>query len=102
MRRIAALLLLLAFVALASGLPQWTHRRDHDLQHLLSGKDQPASDENPCSLCLALHLPLTGASHAPALVDAGSVPSEIFHCTPGNTTNHPAALLPCRGPPACG
>jgi hypothetical protein len=113
MRNIVAIILLVAFTALATGMPQRIHQRQHEcrdcrlallekIRHNRPSQTPAKSQSNdPCQLCTLLHAPVVGTSVPLIPVDAGAAPGAIIQiqCQPVALAS--PVQLPCRGPPVC-
>ena len=112
MRRLWAILVLLAVAALGSGALRHAHDRAHAIADAQChhgeasepGHESPAHapvhDESNCFIHAVLKLPMIGAGHVPVLVFAGlfvafltSLPAPAVLC------RRPVLLLNSRGPP---
>jgi hypothetical protein len=102
-RRATAILLLLGFVALGSGLLQSLHLRTHLLEHAqfkAAPTDQqhdPSDDD--CALCAQLHLPTLSTGWVPPLVCLGLFVAFLTLLTSPLISQRILVRLGCRGPP---
>jgi hypothetical protein len=101
-RRAPAILLLVGFLALGSGLLEDLHLRTHLLEHAAAASDpaQPDQSEDHCELCVHLHLPALSAGWVPVLVCLGLIVAFLTLLTPALIPQRVAIRLACRGPPA--
>jgi hypothetical protein len=93
-RRLLAILLTLAFLALATGV--FAHL--HDLQHR---DDATAHDEEACVVHAQLRAPLLASGWVPLLVCLGTFVAFLSLITPPLVSQRLIFRLDCRGPPAC-
>ena len=111
-RRLPAILLLIGFAVLGSGLLQDLHLRTHRLEHAAAhphaDHDAPASDhhhdgdnggESDCGLCANLHLPRLGVGWVPLLICLGLFVAFLTLLTPQLASQRVAVRIDCRGPP---
>ena len=114
MRRLPAILLLIAFAALGSGLLEDLHLRTH-LRERATGAAAAAlqvtsptveqssldpDDASACELCAHLHLPRVSTGWVPVLVCLGLFVAFLTQLAPRLAPQRVAMRLDCRGPPA--
>ena len=97
LRRLAAILLLLAFTGLGSG----ALARLHDLQYEHeSGQPAQGHDEQTCIIHALLRMPVMPAVAAGVLMLLGALLVRRPLPLPVPIDHRPACRLDCRGPPA--
>jgi hypothetical protein len=111
LRRVASILLMLAFLALGSGGLEHLHNLDHQYddarQHAALGKDAdsshplPLHSDNNCKTHAQLHLPVFAAAWTPLLICLGLFVAFLTLLTAAPLSYRPLMRLDCRGPPAC-
>lgn len=109
-RRLPAILLLVAFVALGSGLLEDLHLRTHlreraaaTVKVVSSSADPSATepaDDGACELCAHLHLPQFSGGWVPVFVCLGLFVAFLTQLAPRLAPQRVAVRLDCRGPPA--
>jgi hypothetical protein len=112
-RRLPPILLLVAFVALGSGLLEDLHLRTHLRERAASAvaaakRVSPSAspsapdrdDDSTCELCAHLHLPRVSTGWVPLLVCLGLFVAFITQLAPRLAPQRVAVRLDCRGPPA--
>lgn len=105
MRRLPAILLLVAFAALGSGLLEDLHQRTHVMQHAAAAKagtdaaGQDRGDGDGCELCAQLHLPLVSGGWVPVLVCLGVFVAFLTQLAPQWASQRVMLRIDCRGPP---
>ena len=111
-RRLAPILLLIAFAALGTGLLENVHRRAHLLEHADAATaahaehdghddhDRHHESEESCQLCVNLHLPAISAGWVPNLVCLGLLVAFLTLLSPRLAPQRVALRIACRGPPA--
>ena len=111
MRRLPAILLLVAFAALGSGLLEGLHLRTHLRERAVAaaalgvvspsaGQSAPEPGDGACELCAHLHLPQVSGGWVPVLVCLGLFVAYLTQLAPRLAPQRVAARLDCRGPPA--
>ncbi|HEV2296490.1 MAG TPA: hypothetical protein VGR35_21780 [Tepidisphaeraceae bacterium] len=104
MRRFGAILLVLAFAALGSGLLLHLHNAAHAAEHAHVEGDQhdhPPLDTRGCDLHGKLSLPMLSAGFTPVLITLGLLIAFLTQLTPAWNPAFAHVRLECRGPPAC-
>jgi hypothetical protein len=112
-RRLPPILLLVAFVALGSGLLEdlhlRTHLRERAAQAVAAKPGSPAADQSAhdpaddasgCELCAHLHLPRVSTGWVPVLVCLGLFVAFLSQLTPRLDAQRVIFRPDCRGPPA--
>ena len=108
MRRFPAILLLLGFAVLGSGLLQDLHLRTHRLEHAAAhprhhDDDAPAApeqhEEADCGLCANLLLPRLSVGWVPVLICLGLFVVLVTHLAPRLAPQRSSGRIDCRGPP---
>jgi hypothetical protein len=112
-RRLPAILLLIAFAALGSGLLEDLHLRTHLRERATKAvaaaltaspsADQSAHDPDDaaaCELCAHLHLPRVSTGWVPVLVCLGLFVAFLTQLTPRLDAQRVIFRPDCRGPPA--
>jgi hypothetical protein len=114
-RRLPAILLLIAFAALGSGLLEDLHLRTHLRERaakavaaaaatLASPSADPSApdpdDAGACELCAHLHLPRVSTGWVPVLVCLGLFVALLTQLTPRLDAQRVIFRPDCRGPPA--
>ncbi|MDB5318757.1 MAG: hypothetical protein JWN40_388 [Phycisphaerales bacterium] len=105
MRRFTAILLLIGFVALGTGLLESLHLRTHLLEHAQAKaartdqQQQPIPSDDDCELCAQLHLPKLDAGWVPLLVCLGLFVAFLTLLTPPLARQRVLVRIGCRGPP---
>ena len=112
MRRIAASVLLLCFLALGSGAAEWAHNLAHEREDALEEaaahqagmpeKPQPAHDDSNCPTHAQLHMPILSVAWAPSLVCLGVLVAFLTLLSPALVSQRSVYAIDCRGPPFCG
>jgi hypothetical protein len=115
MRRFAALVMVLCFLALGSGSVEFLHNQAHareDAANELTGlasshssehsdsNHAPLHDESNCQLHAMLHAPLAAVTQAAVLICRGPVVAVVAVATPIFLSLRVPLRLDCRGPPA--
>lgn len=104
-RRLPAILLLIAFAALGSGLLEDLHLRAHLTQTAAaahtgtdpSGHDR--GDPDGCELCAHLHVGRISAGWLPVMICLGVFVAFLTQLSPRLAPQRVAARIDCRGPP---
>ena len=104
MRRFTAILLLIGFVALGSGLLESLHLRTHLLEHARAkaaraDHQQPEHSDDDCGLCAQLHLPRLSPGWVPLLVCLGLFVAFLTLLTAPLAPQRVLVRIGCRGPP---
>jgi hypothetical protein len=116
MRSLVSIFLIVVMGALASGLLQWLHMREHERQDAREAAQAanhaaasnaalpPAphhehSEEN-CPVCAQLRAPLISASPATWLMDGGQWVRFVSMLAPSQKAQGFPTRLSCRGPPS--
>lgn len=106
MRRVAAILLIMAFLALGAGAVQYAHNVQHLLEpvalHDHSGSSEPAEEDHPvgCFLHSVLQAPILSAGWVPLLVCLGLFIAFLTLLSERPVAERLFERLDCRGPPA--
>lgn len=111
MWRLAAVVLLLFFTALGTGLVEHLHNLEHvreDTQLVAAATaaglpaPQPVQhDESNCDVHAQLHLPLMPVAWVPLLICLGLLVAFLTMIAPRPLAHRLPFSLDCRGPPAC-
>ena len=116
MHRFCSFVLVLAFLALGSGLAEFLHNAEHAREDARAAAaasagpsdspdshshDGPLHDESNCRVHAMLHAPLLSAGWVPLLVLLGLFVAFLNLLTPAPVFRKLAVRLPCRGPPTC-
>ena len=104
LRRLPAILLLVVFAALGSGLLEDLHQRTHVLQHAAAkaGTDtarQDRGDGDGCELCANLHVARISTGWVRILVCLGVFVAFLTQLAPQWASQRVALRIDCRGPP---
>ena len=105
MRRLPAILLLVAFAALGSGLLEDLHQRTHVMQHAAAAKagtdaaGQDRGDGDGCELCANLHVARISTGWVRILVCLGVFVAFLTPLAPQWASQRVALRIDCRGPP---
>jgi hypothetical protein len=100
--RLAAIILIAGFVALASGALEQVHLRQHLLEHANAkamGSGHSDRSENDCEFCVQLHAPALSGGWVPLLVCLGLLVAFLTLLAPAMTPQRIALRIDCRGPP---
>jgi hypothetical protein len=110
-RRIAACILLLSFLALGSGALEYLHNRSHAMEDAHAAKlaedagepipVAPVHNDSNCFIHAQLHLPTISEGCVPLLVAAGLVIAFLTEIARPRVSQQPFFSIDCRGPPAC-
>jgi hypothetical protein len=109
-KRVCAILLLLAVAGLGSGALRHVHDVAHahqDHATALHHDDHDAPPANPhhdstnCTIHAKLSVPLVMTGHVPLLIGLGLIVAFLSQLTPAWVSRFTAVRLDCRGPPAC-
>jgi hypothetical protein len=108
-QRIGAIVLVLCFVALGSGLMQHLHNLEHAREDAAAEADARAAgapapehhdhNDSNCSVHAQLHMPLAAAGWTPVLICIGSFVAFLSLLEPPLASQRWAAPIHCRGPP---
>jgi hypothetical protein len=114
LRRLPAIFLLVAFLALGTGALEYLHNLDHQREDArLAGagvnhSDSPAHrnhapihNDTNCETHAQLHMPTIAAGWMPLLVFAGLFVAFLTLLAADPVSHRPLPRLDCRGPPAC-
>ncbi len=102
MRRVGAILLILAFAVLGSGLLLYVHNAAHaaeDAAH--AAEHHGPADGRTCDLHGKLTLPMLSAGLTPLLIALGLLVAFLTELTPAWLSAFAHIRLDCRGPPVC-
>ena len=106
MRRLPAILLLIGFAALGSGLLDDLHVRTHAMEHAAAhdhaATESPAHDggeDDGCGLCAHLQVPRISPGYLPVLICLGLFVAFLTQLSPRLAPQRVAARVDCRGPP---
>ena len=104
MRRLPAILLLITFAALGSGLVENLHLRTHQMQdtaadHARPDAPHPGDGDGGCELCANLHVGRISAGWVPILICLGMFVAFLTQLSPRLAPQRVAARIDCRGPP---
>jgi hypothetical protein len=107
-RRLAAILLIVCFVALGTRAAEFLHNQSHAREDAIAAANTPASnqpaqprnhDENNCDIHLKLHLPLLDAAFVPLLICVGIFVAFLTLLAPPLLSQRVAIPFDSRGPP---
>lgn len=106
MRRLGAMVLILTFAVLGSGLLLHVHNAAHAAQHTQAEGDGHDQDHGPvdtrgCDLHGKLTLPMLSAGFTPVLIALGLFIAFLTQLTPAWNSAFAHVRLDCRGPPVC-
>ncbi len=118
LRRVAPILLLVAFTLLGTGTLGYVHDLAHAIEdraaahshhpghghHHGDGEDHdhpPVHNELTCALHAMLRGPLVASTAVPVLILLGLFVAFLTQLTPVVVSVRPACRLDCRGPPSC-
>jgi hypothetical protein len=102
---LSSLILVVAFCALATGLPQYLHLREHAIEHERaaaapgSHHDDHDDDGDRCELCVQLHMPAISAGWVPVLICTGLFVAFLTLLATRLAPQRVIVRLACRGPP---
>ncbi len=110
-RRLPAILLLLCFAALGSGVMEYLHNREHaeeDAAQIAAARaaglpdspDKPVHDDSNCAVHAQLHLPVISAGWVPLLVLLGLFIAFLTLLAQPLLSQRTPLRIACRGPPA--
>ena len=100
MRRVAASLLLITFLAMGTGLLAHLHELDHQRQDAHQAP-QPAHDESNCLIHALLHVPMLATPTLALLVCLGLFVAFLTLLDTPLVSQRDISRIDCRGPPAC-
>ena len=105
-RRLSAIVLLLAFASTGSGLTGHLHLREHlrpgaslHAGAAWTSDATPGHDEGNCAVCMTLHMPALAAGYVPVLVFLGLWVAFLTSVAPRMTPQRSWSSIDCRGPP---
>jgi hypothetical protein len=102
-RRLAAIILLVGFAALGTGLLEGVHLRTHLIEQAQARAAHPdqhhPQSADDCELCAQLHLPVMSRGWVPMLVCLGLLVAFLTLLAPALTPQRVLLRLDCRGPP---
>jgi hypothetical protein len=108
--RLPAILLLLCFVALGSGVLEFLHNQQHEQEDAaqlaaaqaagVTDLPKPVHDESNCAIHAQLHLPAIAAGWVPLLILLGLFVAFLSLLTPALHSQRTPLRIACRGPPA--
>jgi hypothetical protein len=111
MRKVAAIVLLLCFTALGTGLVDHLHNLDHAREDArlaaaaeAAGLPAPKPvqhDDSNCDIHAQLHLPLLAVAWVPLLICLGLLVAFLTEIATQLVSQRLPLCLDCRGPPAC-
>jgi hypothetical protein len=109
MHRLAAIFVVVWFLALGSGLVGRAHDRQHAREDAVraavaQGKGAPKPVEHNDTNCFfhaQLHMPAVSAGWVPVLICLGLWIAFVTQLASSLVSCHVPARLDCRGPPAC-
>ena len=109
MQRFFALILVLCFAALGSGLARHAHELQHAMEdacgaaeHSQAPADRPHHDASNCLLHAQLSSPLSAATAVPVLISLGLIVAFLTLLPADLPTLRLPVRIDCRGPPlAC-
>jgi hypothetical protein len=105
-RRLPAILLLIAFAALGSGLLEDLHLRTHLAQGAAAVEkgigiaSLDHADGDGCELCANLHVGRISGGFVPVMICLGVFVAFLTQLAPRLAPQRVAARIDCRGPPA--
>lgn len=106
LRRLPAILLVIAFAALGSGLLEDLHQRTHAMQHAAAARavtdaaqPQDRGDGDGCELCANLHVARISTGWVPILVFLGLFVAFLTQLAPQWASQRVVLRIDCRGPP---
>jgi hypothetical protein len=100
-KRLASILLLLAFAALASGALEYLHNTHSEDALHDGGGGTPRHDDSNCDVHRQLHAPALAAHWLPTLVLMGLFVAFLTLLAPRLAAQRTLERIACRGPPAC-
>ena len=106
-RRLPAILLLITFAALGSGLLEGLHLRTHLRERATARLASPSVDQSDpdshdasaCEFCARLHLPRVSTGWVPVLVCLGLFVAFLTQLSPRLDAQRVIFRPDCRGPP---
>jgi hypothetical protein len=101
--RLASILLLFTFTALATGSVEYLHNLQHVPGHLATAGDGDGKhhDDSNCDIHRQLHAPALAAQWLPTLILLGLFVAFLTLLAPRLTPQRSLERIACRGPPAC-
>ena len=108
MRRISAILLVVAFIGIGSGALSWVHELAHAAEdsRMAAALPTDAGDrgkvphsENNCNLHAILRAPLASTHWVPLLVLIGLFVAFVSQLSPSLVSHRLLDRIDCRGPP---
>jgi hypothetical protein len=109
MQRVAAILMLLCYTALGSGLVEHWHNAEHAAEDaiLMQAASEagtpldhaPIHDESNCEVHSQLHLATLAVAWVPLLICIGLFVAILTLLTPRLVAQRVVFAIPCRGPP---
>jgi hypothetical protein len=111
-KRVSALILVLCFLAIGTGLGEYLHNLQHAIEDsadaimLQANGSVPAPrpvhhDESNCRLHALLHAPIFSAGYLPLLVCLGFFVAFLTQISPPLLPQRAFFRIDCRGPPVC-
>jgi hypothetical protein len=107
MQRVAAIVLVLCFIAVGSGAIEYLHNAQHAAEDariaavgFQSDHGRPFHDDSNCAFHTQLHLPAMPAAWVPLLICLGLFVAFLSLLLPPLLPQRTAVLITCRGPPA--
>ena len=101
--RVGVLLLILAMVLLATGVPQGLHAREHGVGSRQTGqtprKQDPINSTDTCMICLQFQAPMMADAGHAWLIDTGEWVPFVSMLAVEQASPGFLGLLSCRGPP---
>ena len=110
MRRFAAILLLLVFGLLGTGVVEYLHHQQHELEDELAAPEFSQShpdqtprhqehDDSNCEFHRVMHAPILSAGFVPLLICMGLFVAFLSQIAPELVSQRTTFTCTCRGPP---
>ena len=103
MKRWAAIVLTVVFLAIGSGAAEYLHHLKHAIEDVAQAKSGTDShhDESNCQTCAQLHMPVISGGWVLLLVFLGIFVQFLTQLMPSLVSQRTIFHIACRGPPAC-
>jgi hypothetical protein len=94
LRRLASILLLLAFFGIGTGAIEYWHNLEHHAS-------TQSHDETNCPTHAILRAPAVLTTAPPLLCSTDAQPDRVLIISPSLPSQHSPIRIDCRGPPVC-
>jgi len=115
LRRVIGPILLVSFLALGSGLMEYWHNLQHEMEDAIEAAQAPRMggqestptgvpkhhDENNCPVHAQLHMPAMPVAWVPLLILMGAFVAFLSELAEQRAGVRVCLNIDCRGPPAC-